>query len=281
MNEIQKKCFGILQEIDRVCKCAGLTYYIYSGTLLGAVRHKGFIPWDDDIDLVMMRDEYEKFPEACEKYMDQSKFELQTLNSDPAGNNVWMKLHDKNTAFISGVRRNGAMEGINIDIFPVDNVPDDDAVLQKRAKYFDRMNLVYQWRFAQRFRKAGWKMRIFQLLIRLIPPLNEKKFKERYDQKIQEYNSQGTKRVVYFSNRKHLKKVVDRSVFTETVMLPFEGGMYPAPIGWKRVLEGLYGKNYMQLPPKEQQVTVHGTAVIDLEHSWRDYRRGKNGYEKI
>ena len=93
--------------------------------------------------------------------------------------------------------------------------------------------------------------------------------------------NKNTKNVAYFSNRKYVKKIVDRSVFDDTVMLRFEDRLFPAPIGWNKVLEGLYGKNYMQLPPKEQRVTVHGTAVIDLEHSWRNYRRGINGYEKI
>lgn len=281
MDKMKQRCLDILLEIDRVCKFADLKYYIYAGTLLGAVRHGGFIPWDDDIDIVMMREDYDRFPDACERYLDTEKYELQTIHTDPLCSNPWMKLHDRNTAFISGIRRDGAMEGINIDIFPVDNAPDDDCVLRKRAKYFDRMNLIYQWRFAQKLKNPGWKMKIFQPLIHLIPPFDEKKFKEKYEKKIKKYNTLETKRVVYFSNRKYLKKVIDRSVFADTVMLPFEGMEFPAPIGWKQVLEGLYGKNYMKLPPEDQRVTVHGTAVVDLEHSWREYRRGENGYEKI
>lgn len=281
MNKIQITCFEILKEIDRICQSSGLNYYLYAGTLLGAVRHKGFIPWDDDIDIVMMRKDYERFADACEKYMDKDKFILQTIHSDPACNNSWMKLHDKNTAFLSGIRRDGAMEGINIDIFPIDNVPDDDHVLQRRAKYFDCMNLVYQWRFARNRKNVGWKMKVFQFLIKFIPPWNEQKFKEKYDKKIQEYNAQSTKRVVYFSNRKYMKKVVDRSVFEDTVRIPFESGFFPAPGRWRDVLEGLYGKNYMELPPKEQQVTVHGTCVVDLNHSWLEYKWSEKGYEKI
>ncbi len=281
MNETKQKCYKILLEIDKICKISGLKYYIYAGTLLGAVRHGGFIPWDDDIDIVMMREDYDRFPNACEAYLDKDKFVLQTIYSDPMGNNPWMKLHDKKTAFISGIRRDGAIEGINVDIFPVDNAPDDDTALQRRAKFFDSMNPIYQWRFAARRKNVGWKMKIYQPLIQLIPPLNEKKFKEAYDRKIREYDNQNTKRVVYFSNRKYMRKVIDRSVFSDSVMLRFEDGEFPAPIGWQQVLESLYGKNYMQLPPKEQQVTVHGTAVIDLEHSWTEYKRGENGYEKV
>lgn len=281
MDETKQKCYQILLEIDRVCRLSKLKYFIYAGTLLGAVRHKGFIPWDDDIDIVMLREDYERFPAACEQYMDHERFELQTIFTDPIANNPWMKLHDKNTAFISGIRREGAMEGINIDLFPVDNAPDNERELKKRANFFDTMNFIYQWRFSYHSPRASWKMRAFQAAISLIPPLNEQAFKEKYDKKIREYNDRETKCVVYFSNRKYLRKVVDRRVFDETVFLPFEDGQFPAPAAWETVLEGLYGKNYMTLPPEDQRVTVHGTAVVDLKHSWKEYRRGKNGYEKI
>lgn len=126
MNEIQEKCLGVLIEIDRVCKMAGIEYFIYSGTLLGAVRHGGFIPWDDDIDIVMMREQYDKFADACEVYLNKDDFQLQSIYTDPMTSNGWMKLHDKHTAFIDGGRRKGAMEGINVDIFPIDNAPDND-----------------------------------------------------------------------------------------------------------------------------------------------------------
>lgn len=271
MNEIQEKCFGILQEIDRVCKCAGLTYYMYSGTLLGAVRHKGFIPWDDDIELVMMRDQYEKFPDACRKYLNHDKFVLQTIYSDPFASNGWMKLHDKNTAFISGVRRKGAMEGINIDIFPVDNAPNSDFVMKVRSKIIDKLNFIYQYRFLAHTKDASLKMRVFQRLISFIPPWNEQKFKEAYDRYIQRYNKYETKRVVYFSNAKYMLKVVPRSCFDHVAKLPFEKAFFPAPSNWKKVLEIRYGEDYMTPPPEAQRVTQHGAKIIDLTHSWMDF----------
>ncbi|MCQ2468646.1 MAG: LicD family protein [Ruminococcus sp.] len=281
MNETQQKCFDILVEIDRVCKAANLKYFIYAGTLLGAVRHNGFIPWDDDIDIVMMRKDYNRFPQACLEYLNKDKFELQSIYTDPNTSNPWMKLHDRNTAFISGGRKDGAMEGINIDIFPIDNAPEQSCKLKNRARYFDTMNFIYQYRFQYHNPKASWKMRVFQYLISFIPPFKEQAFKEKYDRKIQDYNHYQTRNVVYFSNRKYMRKVIDRSVFAETEFIQFETQKFPAPSGWKEVLIHLYGDNYMQLPPIEQQKTVHGSAIVDLEHSWREYKRGDNGYEKI
>ena len=281
MNEIQKKTFDILKELDRVCKEAGLKYFIYAGTLLGAVRHKGYIPWDDDIDVVMFRADYEKLVEACKKYLNHNLFELQTIYSDPMANNPWMKLHDKNTAFISGIRREGSMEGINIDIFPIDNAPDTEKQLNKTAKYFDNMNFVYQWRFANSNEELSNKIRFFQKIIKLIPPFNELKFKERYNKKIQQYNSKSTRNVVYFSNRKYLKKVIPREFFDEIILLDFEGEYFPAPKKWNEILTKLYGPNYMELPPEDQRKTVHGTKVVDLENSWKKYKFESGKYEKI
>lgn len=277
MNDIQKKCFELLQEIDRVCKNAGLTYYIYSGTLLGAVRHQGFIPWDDDIDLVMMRDEYQKLPTACLQYLNHNKYVLQTIDSDPRANNGWIKLHDKNTSFISGMKRKGAMEGVSIDIFPIDNVPDSNLAMKFRSKIIDKMNFIYQYRFSLHSKKSSTKLRIFQSLISLIPPWNEQKFKKAYDQYIQRYNKYSTKRVVYFSNAKYKLKVVPKSCFESVVNLPFEGSLFPAPSNWKKVLEIRYGSNYMSLPPEEHRISQHGATKIDLTHSWTYW---ENNYEQ-
>ncbi|MBQ8622050.1 MAG: LicD family protein [Oscillospiraceae bacterium] len=281
MDQIKQKCFDILIEIQRVCTLADIPFFLYAGSLLGAVRHKGFIPWDDDIDVVMMRRDYDRFIVACGKYLDNSRYELQTIDSDPYASNPWMKLHDKNTAFISGIRREGAMEGINVDIFPVDNAPDSEFLLKMRSLIIDKVNFLYQYRFQERSKTATWKMRLFQALISLIPPWNEMKFKKVYDQYLQKYNTKQTENVVYLSNRKYMRKLIPKRCFESTVLLEFEGEMFPAPGGWQEVLTRLYGKDFMKLPPRDQQVTVHGSAVIDTENSWRVYKRGENGYEKI
>lgn len=272
MNEIQKKCLSILLEVDRVCKLAGIKYYIYSGTLLGAVRHKGFIPWDDDIDIVMMRSHYEKFAEICDKYLDRNNFELQTIYTDPMASNGWMKLHDKNTAFIDGGRRKGAMEGINIDIFPIDNAPDNDFILKVRAKIINKINFCYQYRFMRHDQNKTVKWKLFYLCIGLIPPWNELKFKTTYEKYIKKYNKKNTKRVVYFSNANYMLKVVPKECFEDTRYVTFEGHEFPAPGKWEKVLEIRYGSNYMTLPPEKDRVSQHATKIIDLKHSWRDYQ---------
>ena len=143
-----------------------------------------------------------------------------------------------------------------------------------------KINSIYEYRFAAKNKNDSIKMKLFKFAISLIPPLNEQKFKEKYDKYIQACNDKETKDVVYFSNRKYMRKVINRHVFDETVYLPFENIEIPAPVGYLQVLEGLYGKNYMELPPEDQRVTVHGNIVIDTNKSWKEYEEAYE-YERV
>ena len=269
---IKERAFQLLCVIDEICTRNSIDYFIYAGTLLGAVRHKGFIPWDDDIDIVMFRDEYDRFREVCKTQLNTEKYYLQSIYSDPLTSNPWTKLHDVNTTFISGVRRSGTAEGINIDIFPIDNVPNNILIRYIHGKLVDKLNFIYQYRFQAHLKNASFKMRLFQWIIQFIPPWQEQRYKECYDQFLQKYNKHYTQNVVYLSNRKYERKVVPREWLMEKVMIPFEERLFPAPKEWDKILKSLYGENYMQLPPEKDRVTVHGTKIIDVKNSWRLYK---------
>lgn len=272
MNEVQNKTLDLLKIINQLCNENNIVYFVYAGTLLGAVRHAGFIPWDDDIDIVMFRKDYEKFKNVCLHKLNRDKYILQTIDSDPYTNNSWMKLHDKNSSFISGFRRKEAMEGINIDIFPIDNVPDNRIVRWFRGKIIDKINYIYQYRFAKKFETCSFKMKCFRYLIKFIPPLNEKKFKNKYDKYLKKYNKKKTENVVYHSNRKYCRKVVPVKWLEDISYLRFENMNVSVPKEYKKILERLYGKNYMSIPPKEKQISSHGTIIIDCNKSWTEYK---------
>src|SRR5699024_7471673 len=122
IKEVQKDQLDILIEFDRICKKNNIKYQLFAGTLLGAIRHKGFIPWDDDIDVCMLREDYEKFLNICNKDMKNEYF-LQTYNSDTNYIMQFAKLRKNNTIFLERVTANCDIHhGVYIDIFPLDDV---------------------------------------------------------------------------------------------------------------------------------------------------------------
>ena len=129
LHQIQMIELEMLIEVDRICKKYSIKYNIIAGTLLGAVRHKGFIPWDDDADIAMLRTEYEKFRTACKKELDTSRFYFQDHRNTKGYRWGYGKLRRKNTIFLRENQEHMPYaQGIFIDIFPLDGVPDNYAV---------------------------------------------------------------------------------------------------------------------------------------------------------
>ena len=133
--KLQKVCFELLCEFDRICRKNKIEYSLYAGTLLGAIRDNGFIPWDDDADIAITREEYEKFYQACKKDLDQDKFFLQEYRTDPQYPWGYSKLRRKGTKIVQvGQEHLHFQDGIFIDIFIMDNVP--DKYIPRRLHYF-------------------------------------------------------------------------------------------------------------------------------------------------
>ena len=126
LRAVQLTELELLCEVDRICRKCGITYRIVAGTLLGAVRHGGFIPWDDDADVAFLREEYEQFRSACETELDTSRFYFQDHRNTPGYRWGYGKLRRKGAELIRLNQEHMPYEqGIFIDLFPVDNVQDN------------------------------------------------------------------------------------------------------------------------------------------------------------
>ena len=126
LRQIQMVQLEMLEEVDRICKKCNIHYNIIAGTLLGAVRHGGYIPWDDDADVAMLREEYEKFRKACKTELDTSRFEFQDDRRTRGYRWGYGKLRRKGTLFLREFQENMPyFQGIFIDVFPLDSVPDN------------------------------------------------------------------------------------------------------------------------------------------------------------
>ena len=128
----------ILRKFILICEKYNLDYFVVFGTLLGTIRHEGFIPWDDDIDVGMLRTDYEKFLEVAQKECGEEYF-IQTIDTDPNYHLYFAKMRMNNTVFVEdSLQKTTGNDGFYIDIFPYDVIPDDDIVMKKYMKKFRR-----------------------------------------------------------------------------------------------------------------------------------------------
>ncbi|MDR0321284.1 MAG: LicD family protein [Treponema sp.] len=249
----------LLDEFVRVCEENNLTYFLVYGTLLGAVRHKGFIPWDDDIDVMMLRNDYEKFVDIYDKINNTKYYLLSNRCSitSPHHYRTFAKFCKKDTVFAESEKNPDAYTGIWIDIKPFDNCIRSLLVPQRKLISFTRQ--AYILRNNIDIPKAKIKKVIIRLIFFIFPKqllfiLSNKFFTL--------FNKFNTRYISSFSGLCGYKKETHRydTIFPLT-KLEFEGKQYCVPGNWDIYLTHYYG-NYMELPPIEQRVTHKPFYII-------------------
>ena len=253
-------------ELNRICKKHGIKYFIIAGTLLGAVRHKGFIPWDDDMDFAIMRKDYAKFLSVCKTELGD-KFILQDMFSDSDYALPVAKLLLKGTSFAErNASETGSQKGIFIDVFPFDSIPDDEKARQKhnRNTYFlKRIFLAKQgYSIAE---KGQLLKRIVYALLRFASFFVSKKtIRNSLDREMRRFEKENTKKVAALGGAYgYTKESVERRWFNETVELPFEDITLEAPKDYVDYLTYFYG-DYMTPPPEDKRYTRHSVVEIDF-----------------
>lgn len=277
MKEIWAVELDLMNQLDKVCKKYNLTYFAGAGTLLGAVRHKGFIPWDDDMDFYMLRDDYDKLMSLSDEF--QKPYFLQNGYTDTAIMRTHAKLRNSNTTACS-VLESGypCNKGIFIDIFPLDGIS-ENIIADKSQK---AINAIYRTAMRNRqrvhFRKQPLSISCKQIMNNtLISVLHMDKVEcmKKYEANLKRYSVPSAKmwgnRTLVYDCPKSRRPLKD---WKDIINVPFEFMSIPIPRNYDEILRQQYG-NYMQFPKNKNAGKMHEIIKLSTDVSYEQFIQQK------
>ena len=252
ISELKQLQLGILDVVHEFCVANGIQYWLDCGTLLGAIRHKGYIPWDDDIDIGMLRPDYDRFMNTFNASNDRYQFLCPEL--DPEYSLGHGKVVDNQTVLYEP-DESGRKLAVYIDVFYYDNAPDDRIQLERmfnKRDWYRRCSLA---RNMPHDLLGGFVRNVvFDVLHVLTKPFPKNYFALKIVQNSKRFADQKIKRVGSFSS--YSRMTADKDIFDSFIRVEFEGKEYMAPCGYDKWLKAFYG-DYMKLPPVEKRVSTH------------------------
>lgn len=264
LAEYKQTALQILIKIDEICREHNIQYMLGYGTLLGAVRHKGFIPWDDDIDIVMLRDEYNRLMNIIESDKDRFGLNFISIENYPDTIYPYGKICDTSTVLYESGYQHVEGLGAFVDVFPWDHIPSNPWIQRmNRNIYHNLLRLIMH--SAEKRMPEGLDFNAFKKKVAFIisRPFRTKKMVVWANQVFQKYNNVQTG-VVGVPWEKFLPVPAD--VTKETCFVEFEGHPFVAPARYDEVLRTTYG-DYMTLPPVSERVNKHNFVCFKKETS--------------
>ena len=247
---LQRKIIGNLEAIDAVCREHGLRYYLWAGTMLGAVRHKGFIPWDDDMDICMPRPDYEQLISHWREWLPQP-YEVIAPETDSTYPYPFAKIEDASTTVLERPDFK-FLEGVYIDVFPIDGAPTDE---QKRKSHFKRYKFWRHLLFLRGrdpFKHGKGPRSWFPWLLHKIYSLED--LQNKVKGYMTKYPYDASDYVCDYDDG--LRGVIEKRILGTPQVYPFEDKQFVGVEHYDEYLSNKYG-DYMQLPPKEKQIQHH------------------------
>lgn len=274
IRELQLVELNILKEFISICKNLNLRYFLAGGSVLGTVRHNGFIPWDDDIDVIMPRKDYETFLEKGQDLM-QKKYFLQTYKTDPEYTMGYAKIRNSETTFIEAtVQKQNINHGVFIDIFPLDGYNPNRRIKNAINKIQYKLYNIHIDKSYTTNIKRSIKSHIINAFTDIIyGNKNIVQLLEKKEKIATKYNYDESEYVCPFFDpvKAPLSLVFPKNYFGNGVVKKFEGIDVVIPQNYDAFLKQHYG-DYMKLPPEEERKPHHYNQIIDLEKSYKYYK---------
>lgn len=268
MTKLQEKILNTMKAFDKVCRENGLQYYMLGGTMLGAVRHKGFIPWDDDADFGLPRHDYEALLRLPEEKLPEG-FRLRHFSRESGIPYAFARLEDVNTTYIEARRSgSGYVGGVYIDIFPLDE--DSSAPIVRRWKEF-RVNVTKKLLYAHIAEKKTVKHPVKRWIMgRVVRHTTMEGLVRKLDAMVK---GRGCSRYSNYLGHWGRRESIPDTVFgTKQKEYVFEDALFYGPAEGKVYLTALYGESYMT-PPEDAMRKGHPATIMDLERSYLTYKK--------
>lgn len=267
LNSMQEKLLEMLKWFHNYCVNNNIQYYAVGGTMIGAMRHHGFIPWDDDIDIAVPRKDYNRliheFTNIIDGYL---------LESPYSGNYDYLysyaKLYDTRTTVVENTRV-PCKRGVYIDIFPLDGIGNTYEDAKRYFDKFDKRNMFLMTRTCVIRSDRSWYKNASIIAARAIPNfiLDDKKLSISVDQMAASLNDEKSVYVANLMGAYRSKEITLREYFGHPTLYSFEGIKIYGPEKYDEYLQGIY-KNWRELPPEDKRNTKHDFVVFDLEKSY-------------
>ena len=272
LRALQLKSLDLALYFKKFCDENNLLFYFCGGGCIGAIRHGGFIPWDDDLDFFMPREDYEKLHKIWDKKADTKNYSCLHPSKDLNTGNIFTTIVDNNTTFIKPYQIDLDIPlGVALDVFPLDGYPSSKFARKKQIFWA----LIYSLYLAQIVPQNHGKIvsLLGKMMLRVVP---SKKLRYRIwkfaEKQMSKYKIEDCDSITELcAGPGYMKNRYPKEAFTSAVLHTFEGQEMPLPKGYDAYLRIAFG-DYMKLPPKEKQAAHHDVAFWDLNNSYKKYK---------
>lgn len=261
LKNIQNIELEIMDEVKKICENNNLEYYLIAGSLIGAVRHNGFIPWDDDLDIAMPRKDYERFLEICNKELGNEFI----LDYHKTNKSYWLpmaKIRKKNTVYEEDtLKRYNGPKGIWIDILPLDNAKSEKNIIKSFQGYIvSKIRVINTGKINEYDRNKRYLKRLIFNLFKVVPIYWLENI-QQYIMNLYSKNNNCKYYVIFASRYGHKKQTFLKSDFYPPKNIKFEDRNYNIPNNYDYILKRVYG-DYMKLPSEEQRENHNPSKII-------------------